>query len=306
MDWGNINPKQGDETGRGGPNDERDDSRSPRDDSDSKTKGAVVWGSPRSEEGWNTRKLSEDPILNPEKSSSSKPCNWGMGHHTEGWGNSGVSGGWGHSGPRDKGQGGRGTFKGRPSRELGSTSCRRYPNINYGRFPTRPRKVFGNTDKGNFLGKRTCQGENSGSVTTSAFQRTVKLTFLFGMSTNHTSTVGSWQRGTLKSELINLRPSLVYINTLTSDLMLNNSLRSITLLYLESQFGRFFSKHYSLRLYGSFKTSLTPFKQVDEVYFPAIFDLTSLCITDRSGRNVFSAAQRLPILLWLNNENFSP
>ena len=61
MDWGNINPKQGDETGRGGPNDERDDSRSPRDDSDSKTKGAVVWGSPRSEEGWNTRKLS-DPI----------------------------------------------------------------------------------------------------------------------------------------------------------------------------------------------------------------------------------------------------
>ena len=102
LDWGNINPKQGDETGRGGPNDERDDSRSPRDDSDSKTKGAVVWGSPRSEEGWNTRKLSEDPILNPEKSSSSKPCNWGMGHHTEGWGNSGVSGGWGHSGPRDK------------------------------------------------------------------------------------------------------------------------------------------------------------------------------------------------------------
>ena len=79
MDWGNINPKQGDETGRGGPNDERDDSRSPRDDSDSKTKGAVVWGSPRSEEGWNTRKLSEDPILNPEKSSSSKPCNWGWG-----------------------------------------------------------------------------------------------------------------------------------------------------------------------------------------------------------------------------------
>ena len=151
--------------------------------------------------------------------------NWGntstKDNRNVGWGSSNIenSGGWCRSGPKDKGCGGWGTFKGRPttsrgSSHLGSSSCRRYPAVNYGRFPSRPRKVFRNTDRGLSLGKRSRQAEGSGLTTTTTFQRSVCLSFLYGPSTNHTCSVGSWSRGLLKSELISLRPSSVKVNTL--------------------------------------------------------------------------------------------
>ena len=86
--------------------------------------------------------------------------------------------------------------------------------------------------------------------------------------------------------------------------MLNNSLTSITVLFFESQFEKLVSKNYFLRLYGTFRTALTPFKLANDVLFPTIFDLNCLCISDRSGRNIFSSGQHLPIILLLNNETF--
>ena len=62
--------------------------------------------------------------------------------------------------------------------------------LNYGRFPSRLRKYFGNTDRGSSLAKRSRVEDSLTDYST--LQRHMKLSFLYGPNTNHTCPMVPW------------------------------------------------------------------------------------------------------------------
>ena len=108
--------------------------------------------------GWGNRELNKDTDntpLSPNKETS----NWGSP-------NDESRRGWGSSGPKDKICGWGISDPNRPSTSRGdsnsgSSSFMKYPAVNFGRFPSRLCKYFGNADRSSSLAKRSRVGDFS-------------------------------------------------------------------------------------------------------------------------------------------------
>ena len=218
-------------------------------------------------------------VANGSGSSAQEP-NWGTSSRTEGdsigeWGSCSLKGSeskgaegnftWGSpkgdSGFDGQGGCGRPSPKGFESKgvegssfDKPSSSLKRYPEINYGRFPTRPRKFFGNT--GGSLSKKSRRSEDMTDYSTS--ERHMRLSMLYGLNTTHTCPLSSWNRTVLRSDPIGTRGSSIILNLLTTKLVINSLLNNLSVLFLEPKFENFFNRPYHLRLRGTFTSSLPP------------------------------------------------
>ena len=86
--------------------------------------------------------------------------------------------------------------------------------------------------------------------------------------------------------------------------MINSHLTSLSLLYLEPRFEKFLRKNFYLRLRGTFRMALSPFKIMDETVFPTLFNQDSVVISDKLGRTLFSSNQHLTIVLFLCDQSY--